>query len=58
MIVENLKLLSVSNKLVDDEISPTPLPGRPNTPTKDTKKSLIDDEFTTIKRSEDLKRKN
>ena len=83
LIDENLKLLCENNELFDD-ISPTPLPGTPNTPTKDTNKisdivlndikedlmrhvnsevenlkALIDNEFTTIRRSiEDLKRNN
>ena len=35
---KNLKLLCKNNELVDDEISPTPLPGTPNTPTEDTNK--------------------
>ena len=34
----NLKLLCKNNELVDDEISPTPLPGTPNTPNEDTNK--------------------
>ena len=35
---EKLKLLYENNKLVDDEISPAPLPGTPNAPTKDVNK--------------------
>ena len=38
LIYVNLKLLSGNNELVDGEILPTPLSGRPSTPTKDTKK--------------------
>ena len=38
LIDENLKLLCENNKLVDDEISSTPVPGPPNTPAKDTNK--------------------
>ena len=37
-IDENLKLFCENNELVDEEISPTPLPGTPNTPTKDKNK--------------------
>ena len=84
LIDENLKLLCENNKLVDGEISSTPVPGPPNTSAKDTNKIsdivlndirkdlmqhvnrkvenlkvLIDNEFTTIRRSiEDLKRTN
>ena len=84
LIDENLKLLCENNELVDDEMSPTPVPGIPNTPTKDTNKNsdivlndikkdlmrhvnsevenlkaLIDNEFTTIRKSiENLKRTN
>ena len=39
LIDENLKLLCENNKLFDDEISFTPLPGTPTTPTKDTNKN-------------------
>ena len=35
---ENLNLLCEDKELFDDEISATPLPGTPNTPTKDTNK--------------------
>ena len=35
---ENLNLLCKDKELLDDEISGTPLPGTPNTPTKDTNK--------------------
>ena len=35
LIDENLKLLCENNKLVDDKIPPTPVPGTPNSPTKD-----------------------
>ena len=35
LIDENLKLLSENNELIDKEISPTPLPERPSTPTTD-----------------------
>ena len=38
LIDENLKLLYENNELVDDEISLTPHPGTPHTPTKDTNK--------------------
>ena len=38
LIDENFKLLCENNKLVHAEISPTPIPGTPNTPTKDTNK--------------------
>ena len=38
LIDENLKLLCENNESVDDEISPTAVPGSPNTPTKDTNK--------------------
>ena len=38
MIDENVKLISGNQELVDNDISPTPLPGRPNTFTKDTNK--------------------
>ena len=83
LIDENLKLLCENNELFDDEISPTPVPGSPNTSTKDTNKisdvlndvkkdlmrhvnsevenlkALIDNEFTTIRKSiENLKRTN
>ena len=33
-----LKLLCQNNKLVDDKILPTPVPGSPNTPTEDINK--------------------
>ena len=36
LIDKNLKLLCEKNELVDDEILPTPVPGSPNMPTKDT----------------------
>ena len=38
LIDKNLKLLCENNELVDDEVSATPVPGSPNTPTKDTNK--------------------
>ena len=38
LIDENSKLLCENNELVDDEISPTPLRGTPNTSTKNTNK--------------------
>ena len=38
MIDENVKLLSGNHELIDNKISPTPLPGSPNAPTKDTNK--------------------
>ena len=38
LIDDNLKLLSGNNELFDDKISPTPLPGTPNT-TKDKNKT-------------------
>ena len=53
LIDENLKLLSGNNELVDGEILPTPLPGQPSTPTKDTKK-ISDIVLNDIKK--DLKR--
>ena len=41
LIDENLKLLCENRKLFDDEVLPTPLPGTPNTPAKDTNKISI-----------------
>ena len=41
LIDKNLKLLCEKNELVDDEILPTPVPGSPNMPTKDTIKFLM-----------------
>ena len=41
LIDENLKLLCENNELVDDKISPTPVPGTPNSPTKD-KNNIFD----------------
>ena len=35
---EVLNLLCENKEVADEEISPTPLPGTPNTPTKDTNK--------------------
>ena len=39
LIVENLKLLSGHNELVADDISKTPFPGRPSTPTNKIKQA-------------------
>ena len=38
LIDKNLKLLCVNNELVDGKVSATPVPGSPNTTTKDTNK--------------------